>query len=89
MTGMPWVTFEVTVYPPANTDWVVVRSAATSVASVMIPEPSLMATRAAISLPSGLDEISTAPGDDDAATYATASAFGATRNSSSSGASAT
>ena len=54
----------------------------------MIPEPSLIASRAAISLPSGFDVMRTAAGDETAA-WATTSALGATRNSSSSGASAT
>jgi hypothetical protein len=89
MTGAPWVTLAVTVYPPANADWVVVRSAATSVASVMIPDPSLTARRAAISLPSGLDVTRTAAGEAAAAICASTSAFGVTGYSDSSGASAT
>ena len=51
ITGTPCVTAAVTVQLPANTDCVVVPSAAMSVASVIRPDSSLTASRPAISLP--------------------------------------
>ena len=62
ITGVPWVTDAVTVQLPAKTDWVVVPSAAMSVASVIRPDPSLTASRPAISLPSVVELIRTAAG---------------------------
>ena len=83
MIGVPWVTFAWTVKLPANTDCVVTgppSPATTSTASVIRPESSLTASRAAISLPSAFDEIRIAAGSIFAATCCSASAFGATRN---------
>ena len=73
------VTFECTIVAPAKTTWVAVPSAAISVTSVRKPEPVLIARRAAISLPSGEDGMTTAAGDADATNCASTSAFGATR----------
>src|SRR5215218_9395960 len=87
--GVPTVTCECTIVAPANATWVAVPSAAISVTSVRNPEPVLIASRPAISLPSGEDGITTAAGDTDATNCASTSAFGATRNSSTSGDSAT
>src|SRR4051794_39687682 len=87
--GVPVVTFECTMTAPANATWVAVPSAVISVTSVRKPLPVLTATRAATSLPSGEDGITTAAGDLSATSCASTSAFGATRNSSTSGDSAT
>jgi hypothetical protein len=54
-TGAPWLTAALTCQFPANTDWVVVPSAATSVASVISPEPSFTASRPATSRPSAVE----------------------------------
>ena len=78
-TGAPWLTAALTCQLPANTDWVVVPSAAMSVASVISPEPSLTASRPATSLPSAVEVSSTAAGATAAAIWASASALGATR----------
>ena len=51
ITDVPCETFDLTVVDPPNTDCVAVRSAATSIASVMIPESVRIETRAATSLP--------------------------------------
>src|SRR4029453_15468271 len=53
--GAPCVTDAITVQFPAKTDWVVVPSVTMSVASVIKPDPSLTASRPAISLPSGVE----------------------------------
>ena len=76
---MPVVTFECTITEPANATWVAVPSAAISVTSVRKPEPVLIASRAAISLPSGEDGMTTAAGDFSPTSCASTSAFGATR----------
>ena len=76
------VTVAVTVYEPAKTDWVVsmpLSPARTSTASVIRPEPVLMASRAATSLPVALLETSTAAGETFATRAARISACGATR----------
>ncbi len=70
---------------PAKTAWVVEASAATSTASVISPEPSLTASRAAISRASRPAPSSTAAGASAATTWASASALGATRYSASAG----
>ena len=64
---------------PAKATWVAVPSAAISVTSVRKPLPVLTARRAAISLPSGEDGMTTAAGDFSATSWASTSAFGATR----------
>ena len=87
--GVPAVTFEWTITEPANATWVAVPSAAISVTSVRKPLPILIARRAAISLPSGEEGMTTAAGDFSCTSWASTSALGATRNSSTSAASAT
>ncbi len=65
MIGVPVVTVERTTVEPPNTGCSAVMdapSAVTSVASVSTPEPVLMASRAAISLPSAPEASSTAAG---------------------------
>ena len=83
MIGVPLVTFACTVKLPANTLCVVTGEppspAWTSTASVISPEPVLTARRAATSLPSPPDGISTVPGEVFSTSWASASAFGATR----------
>ena len=76
---MPVVTLECTITDPANATWVAVPSPAISVTSVSSPESVLIASRAAISLPSGEDGMTTAAGDVAATSWASTSAFGATR----------
>ena len=76
---MPVVTLECTIVAPANATWVAVPSAAISVTSVRNPLPVLMASRPAISLPSGEDGITTAAGDFSWTSCASTSALGATR----------
>src|SRR5919107_5780731 len=87
--GVPVVTRECTTVAPANATWVAVPSAAISVTSVRKPLPVLTASRAAISLPSAEDGMTTAAGCTDCTSEASTSALGATRYSSSSGDSAT
>ena len=69
-------------YEPAKTDWVVsmpFSPARTSTASVIRPDPVLMASRAAISLPEALLGMSTAAGETFSTSAARISACGATR----------
>ncbi len=89
MIGVPTGTFDFTTVAPPNTDCVAVPSAATSTASVMMPEPDLMARRAATSLPSAVLATRTAAGDLSATSLARTSALGATGWALSSAASAT
>ena len=84
MIDAPSVALEVTTYDPAKADWVATPSASTSVASVMSPEPSRTAARAAISLPSAVLVTRIAAGELTAATATSASTLGATRKSASS-----
>ncbi len=82
MIGVPLVTFACTVKLPANTDWVVTgppSPGCTSTASVIRPESVLTARRAAISLPSPAEGTSTAAGEVFSTSWASTSAFGATR----------
>ncbi len=82
MIGVPWVTLACTVYEPANTDCVVTgppSPACTSTASVISPDEVLIDSRAAISLPSALDGMSTAAGEVCSTSWASTSALGATR----------
>ena len=60
--AVPCVTFECTVVEPPKTNCVAVQSGATSTASVIIPQESLMATRPATSFPKACEAISTAAG---------------------------
>jgi hypothetical protein len=63
MIGNPWVTVAVTANPPAKADWVHTgppSPAWTSIASVISPDFSRIASRPAISLVSGLDGSSSA-----------------------------
>jgi hypothetical protein len=70
---------------PANTDWVVTGAPSpgwTSTPSVISPDPVLIANRAAISLPSGVEVINTAAGPPSpifSTSWASAPACGATR----------
>jgi hypothetical protein len=93
MIGVPRVTVAATVKLPANTDWMVATPppspGATSTASVMMPDDVLIASLAAISLPSPPDGMSTAAGDVLSTSCASASALGATRYSPSAGSSST
>jgi hypothetical protein len=79
ITGTPVRTFEVTVIEPPKMLCSTLPSALTATASVSTPLPSLIASRAAISLFSGVEDTSAAAGVACAATAASASAFGATR----------
>jgi hypothetical protein len=64
---------------PANTDWVVTPPSATSTASVIRPEPSLIARRPATSLFSNVEGSRIAAGELFSASCCSASALGATR----------
>ena len=75
---MPVLTLDCTDTAPPKMDCVAVASGLTATASTRMPEPSLNASRAAISLFSAVEEIRTAAGDACPATAASASAFGAT-----------
>ena len=92
MIGVPVVTVAVTVYEPAKTDCVVsmpLSPARTSTASVIRPEPVLMASRAATSLPVALLGMSTAAGETFSTSAARISACGATRYAAASASSTT
>ncbi|CAB4334681.1 unannotated protein [freshwater metagenome] len=78
ITAVPCETLDLTVVDPPKTDCVAVRSAATSIASVMIPESVSTETRAATSLPKACDAIRTAVGDFSLTRFASASADAAT-----------
>ena len=62
MIGTPVRTLDRTTVDPPKTLWVAWRSAETSTASVMTPEPSRTASRPATSLPSAVLDTSTALG---------------------------
>jgi hypothetical protein len=79
ITGMPLVILDRTTNAPPNTDWVATPSASRSTTSASRPEPVRRASRPAISLPSGLAEISTAAGETRPASAARTSTFGLTR----------
>ena len=82
MIGVPVVTVDETTVDPPKTCCSATGPASplvTSVASVITPEPVFRASRAAISLPSALEVISTAAGEADPTNWARASAVGATR----------
>ena len=82
MIGVPLVTVARDGVAPAKTDCVVCTPSGpawTSTASVIRPEAVLIARRAAISLPSAEEAISTAAGEAAATSWASSSALGATR----------
>jgi hypothetical protein len=64
---------------PAKTDWVVTGPSCTSTASVIRPDSTLTDSRAAASLFSKVEGSSTAAGEVFSTSWASASAFGATR----------
>lgn len=76
-TGTPVPIFDCTVIAPPKI-CCVAPSPSTATALVSTPEPILNASRAATSLFSAVDGISTAAGDECPTTAARASAFGAT-----------
>jgi hypothetical protein len=82
ITGMPRETRERVVKEAANTDWVATgpcSPAVRSTASVMMPDSSRSASRAAISLPSADEGTSTAAGETASAAAWRASTLGTTR----------
>src|ERR1022692_540706 len=78
MIGRPAVTLEFTTIAPPKIDCSATRSSPMSTASVISPDPVLIASLAAISLPSGVLATSTAAGEPDATRLASSSALGAT-----------
>ena len=78
MIGVPLQTEDFTVNAPPKIDWSATKPSLTPTASVMMPESSFTASRAATSLPSGELAISTAAGEAEPTIWASTSAFGAT-----------